>query len=67
MDREGVVVSPELAIYDNGDLNSRNNKYVAAIQNDPNLAAEEKERLLKNHEHGIMQLSGLMDVDKKRQ
>lgn len=45
-----MAASPEQAIYDNGDLNSRNNKYVAQIQSNDNLSAEEKERLLKNHE-----------------
>lgn len=67
MDTDGISVSPEQAIYDNGDINSRNNKYVAQIQANDNLSAEEKERLLKNHEQNIMQLSGLMDADKKRQ
>lgn len=67
MEGAQVSVNPEQAIYDNGDPNSRNNKYVAQIQADENLSAEEKERLLKNHEQNIVQLSGLMDVDKKRQ
>ena len=60
-------VSPEHAIYDNGDPNSRNNKYVAQVQNNDSLTSEEKEKLLKNHENNLMQLEGLMDMDKKRQ
>ena len=43
-------VNPEQAIYDNGDINSRNNKHVAKIQGNDNLSQEEKERLLKNHD-----------------
>lgn len=66
MEPENIVVTSEQAIYDNGDVNSRNNKYVAAIQNDDKLSAEEKERLLKNHEQNIVALSGLIDGDKKR-
>lgn len=62
-----AAASPEQAIYDNGDPNSRNNKYVAQIQSNENLSPEEKERLLKNHEQALMQLDGLMDNDKKRQ
>jgi hypothetical protein len=31
LEPENIVVSPEQAIYDNGDPNSRNNKYVARI------------------------------------
>lgn len=61
------AVTADQAIYDNGDPNSRNNKYVAKIQNDDSLSGEEKERLLKNHEQNLLQLSGLMDMDKKRQ
>jgi valyl-tRNA synthetase len=63
----GRRANPEDAIFDNGDLNSRNNKYVAQIQQNDNLSAEEKEKLLKNHEANLNSLSGLMDADKKRQ
>jgi len=61
-----LKVNPEQAIYDNGDLNSRHNKYVASIQNDANLSAEEKERLLKNHDANVNHLAGLIDSDKRR-
>ena len=68
MDTNRVLdVTPEQAIFDNGDPNSRNNKYVAQIQSNDNLTAEEKERLLKNHEAGLAQLGDLMAMDKKRQ
>jgi len=67
LDTDGLLVSPEQAIYDNGDPNSYNNKYVAKIQSNDTLSGEEKERLLKNHEQNLNQLSGLMDMDKKRQ
>jgi len=67
MDTGRDLAKPEQAIYDNGDVNSRNNKYVAQIQQNENLSSEEKERLLKNHEQNLMQISGLMDSDKKRQ
>ena len=39
-------VSAEHAIYDNQDVNSRANKFVAMIEQNQNLTAEEKERLL---------------------
>lgn len=50
IERPNLHVDADNAIYDNGDQNSRNNKYVAAINRDSNLTAEEKERLLKNHD-----------------
>jgi hypothetical protein len=50
LETDGILVTPEQAIYDNGDPNSYNNKYVARIQADDTLSKEEKEHLLKNHE-----------------
>jgi hypothetical protein len=40
---------------------------VAAIQNDPTLSAEEKERLLKNHDANVANLQGMIDADRRRQ
>ena len=53
MDTGRAQVSREQAIFDNGDPNSRNNKYVAQIQANDNLSQEEKEKLLKNHEQNL--------------
>ena len=67
MGRDSVRVDPNMAIFDNGDPSSRNNKYATLIEQNDNLTPEEKEKLLKNHENNLNQLSGLMDADKKRQ
>lgn len=67
IERPNLHVNADNAIYDNGDQNSRNNKYVAAINRDSNLTAEEKERLLKNHDQNVAHLASLIDADKRRQ
>jgi len=64
---DSTRVDPNIAIFDNGDPSSRNNKFATLIDRNENLSPEEKEKLLKNHENNLNQLSGLMDADKKRQ
>ena len=57
----------DLAIYDNGDLNSKANKLVFEIENNPNLNDEEKESLLRAHEDAMHELKIQMDNDRKKQ
>ena len=60
-------VSAEHAIYDNQDVNSRANKFVAMIEQNQNLTAEEKERLLKNQEENEDLIGELLAKDKASQ
>jgi len=56
--------SAEHAIYDNQDVNSRANKFVAMIEQNQNLTPEEKERLLKNQEKNEDLIGELLAKDK---
>ncbi len=60
-------VTAEYAIYDNGNVKSDNNKLVFKISQNDNLTAEEKERLLKDHETGLHNINSVLDNEKKRQ
>jgi hypothetical protein len=60
-------VSAEHAIYDNQDVNSRANKFVAMIEQNQNLTPEEKERLLKNQEENEDLIGELLAKDKASQ
>ena len=59
--------SVEYAIYDGGDVKSKNNQLVKQIELDLNLTAEEKENLLKAHEARLHYIDNMMDGEKKRQ
>jgi hypothetical protein len=48
LDGEEGKVNADDAIYDNGNLNSKDNKLRAQILNNDNLSEEEKRRLLQN-------------------
>ena len=57
----------EHAIYDNGDVNSKANKFVAMVQENINLSDDEKERLLKNQELNLENIKSLMEKEKVHQ
>ena len=64
---EANKASAEHAIYDNGDVNSKANKFVAMIEQNKNLTPEEKDRLLKNQEQNMELISDLLEKDKALQ
>lgn len=57
----------ELAIHDNGDINSKANKLVFEIEHNENLTNEEKESLLRAHDEAMLELKIAMDADRKKQ
>lgn len=67
LNEEDIKLRKELAIYDNGDINSKANKFVFDIQNDKNLSDEEKESLLRAHDEAMLELKIAMDADMKKQ
>jgi hypothetical protein len=67
MDEATIKARKELAIHDNGDINSKANKLVFEIENNPNLTNEEKEALLRAHDEAMLELKIAMDADRKKQ
>lgn len=57
----------EFAIYDNGDIRSKNNQLVKAIELNDKLSDEEKERLLQQHERGLHNIDNLLETEKRKQ
>jgi hypothetical protein len=56
-----------MAIYDDGDVNSKANKFVYTISHDPNLTAEEKEAILREHDEAMLELKMAMEDDRIKQ
>lgn len=67
LDQEDLLERKELAIYDNGDINSKANKFVYDVTNDKNLSQEEKDALLRAHDEAMLELKIAMDADLKKQ
>jgi hypothetical protein len=57
----------EFAIYDNGDIRSKNNQLVKKIEQNENLNDEEKEHLLQTHEKNLHNIDNLLEVEKRKQ
>lgn len=66
LDEDAIRERKELAIHDNGDINSKANQLVFEIENNPNLSNEEKEALLRAHEEAMLELKIAMDADRKK-
>jgi len=66
MDPDEQRMRKELAIYDNGDINSKANKFVYDITNDKNLSDEEREQMLRAHDEAILELKMAMEGDRKK-
>jgi hypothetical protein len=56
-----------IAIYDNNDVKSRQNKLVNQIEQDKNLTDAEKETLLRLHNQNLTNIGEMMDADKRKQ
>jgi hypothetical protein len=66
MDPDEQRMRKELAIYDNGDINSKANKFVYDITNDKNLSDEEREQMLRAHDEAMLELKMAMEGDRKK-
>ena len=64
---DGVRVNAEDAIYDDGNVNSKDNKFRATILANENMSEEEKRRILQNQEENLNNIINMMDADRKRQ
>jgi len=62
-----VKNAAETAIYDSGDVKSRNNLLVRKIADNQILNDDEKEQLLKHHEIRLHNIDNLLDGEKKKQ
>ena len=62
-----VLAASETAIYDNGDVKSRNNQLVSLIEANPIFNDQEKNLLLKNHEDRLHNIDNLLEVEKRKQ
>ena len=63
-----VLAASETAIYDNGDVKSRNNQLVSLIEANPIFFNDkEKNLLLKNHEDRLHNIDNLLEVEKRKQ
>ena len=56
-----------VAIYDNNDVKSRQNKVVTQIEQDKNLTDAEKEALLRLHNQNLTNIGEMMDAEKRKQ
>jgi hypothetical protein len=66
-DASEQLVNAEDAIYDNGNTNTKDNKFRAKILANENLSEEEKRRMLQAQEENLNQIIDIMDADRKRQ
>lgn len=66
-DVQDAKQASEFAIYDNGDIRSKNNQLVKKIEQNENLNDEEKERLLQTHEKNLHNIDNLLEVEKRKQ
>jgi len=57
----------EYAIYDNGDVKSKNNQLVLKIEQSKKLADAEKEQLLQQHEGRLHNIDNVLDQEKRKQ
>jgi hypothetical protein len=57
----------ELAIYDNGNVKSKNNQLVWKIEKNTALDDSEKERMLQQHEGRLHNIDNVLDNEKKKQ
>lgn len=56
----------EYAIYDSGDVRSKNNQLVRKIEMGSILTEDEKEKLLQLHEQNLHNIDGLLDIEKRK-
>lgn len=57
----------EYAIYDNGDVKSKNNQLVLKIEQSKKLSDGEKEALLQQHEGRLHNIDNVLDQEKRKQ
>lgn len=59
--------SQEFAIYDNGDVKTKNNQLVMKIEKNDFLDEAERERLLQSHESRLHNIDGMLENEKRKQ
>jgi hypothetical protein len=65
VESENTQVSMEYAIYDNGNVKSVNNKLAAKIAQNQLLNEDERETLLRTHEAGLLNITSVLENEKK--
>ena len=66
LESENTQVSMEYAIYDNGNVRSENNKLAQKIAQNQLLNEDEREYLLRTHEAGLLNITSVLENEKKR-
>lgn len=56
----------EFAIYDNGDIRTKNNQLVMKIERNDQLDEHEKEKMLQQHEGRMHKIDGALEAERKK-